>query len=85
VTQAYKPTPEAYLRTVEVLGMRPEEVCLVAAHNSDLAAARRCGLKTGFVPRPREHGPAQVEDLTPAQDWDVVAGDFVALAAMLGL
>jgi 2-haloacid dehalogenase len=49
VTQAYKPTPEAYLRTADILGMRPDEICLVAAHNSDLAAARAVGLKTGFV------------------------------------
>ena len=85
VTQAYKPMPEAYLRAAEVIGMRPEEVCLIAAHNSDLAAARRCGLKTGFVARPSEHGPGQVDDLTPAQDWDVVAGDFGDLASRLGL
>jgi 2-haloacid dehalogenase len=85
VVQAYKPTPESYLRTVDVLGMRPEEVGLVAAHNSDLAAARSLGLKTVFVPRPREHGPGQMTDLAPAQDWDVVAADFEDLADQLGL
>ena len=65
--------------------MRPEEVCLVAAHNDDLAAARRCGLRTAFVPRPTEHGPGQAKDLAPAQDWEVVAEDFGDLAARLGL
>jgi 2-haloacid dehalogenase len=82
VVRAYKPMPEAYLRTVECLAMRPEEVCLVAAHNSDLAAARGCGLRTAFVPRPYEHGPnsGQNTDLTAAQDWDVVARDFEVLA-----
>lgn len=84
VVRAYKPSPEAYLRTAEVLAMRPEEVCLVAAHNGDLAAARRCGLRTAFVPRPTEHGPGQKKDLAPEQDWDVVAEDFVALAQRLG-
>lgn len=83
VVQAYKPQPEAYLRTAEVLAMRPDEVCLVAAHNSDLAAARRCGLKTAFVPRPREHGPAQTTDLRPEQAWDWVARDFLELATQL--
>ena len=83
VARAYKPAPEAYLRTAEVLAMRPEEVCLVAAHNNDLAAARRCGLRTAFVPRPLEHGPGQVKDLAPEEDWDVVAEDFVALAERL--
>ena len=65
VAQAYKPAPEAYLRTVEALMLNPEEVCLVAAHNSDLAAARRCGLRTAFVHRPTEHGPDQTTDLQP--------------------
>ena len=83
VAQAYKPTPEAYLRTAEVLAMRPDEVCLVAAHNGDLAAARNCGLKTAFVPRPTEHGPGQTTDLAPTQDWDLVARDFKDLADKL--
>ena len=85
VTQAYKPTPEAYLRAADVLALRPSQVCMVAAHNSDLAAARRCGFKTAFVPRPREHGAAQRTDLTAEQAWDAIAEDFVALAGSLGL
>ncbi|TEA79173.1 haloacid dehalogenase type II [Allopusillimonas ginsengisoli] len=85
VVQAYKPTPQAYLRTVDLLGMRPEQVCLVAAHNNDLAAARACGLKTAFVLRPTEHGPQQTSDLQPEQAWDVVAGDFGELAGALGV
>ena len=56
VAQAYKPAPEAYLHTVEILGLRPEEICMVAAHNSDLAAARKCGLRTAFIPRPPSTG-----------------------------
>ncbi len=85
VARAYKPAPEAYLRTAEILAMRPEEVCLVAAHNGDLAAARRCGLRTAFVPRPTEHGPGQTTDLSPEGEWDLVAPDFGALAGRLGL
>lgn len=85
VVQAYKPTPESYLRTAEVLAMRPSEICLVAAHNSDLAAARACGLRTAFVPRPTEHGSGQTIDLRPEQAWDVVADDLEGLAAALGL
>jgi 2-haloacid dehalogenase len=85
VVQAYKPMPEAYLRTVDILAMRPEEVCLVAAHNGDLAAARTCGLKTAFVPRPTEHGPKQATDLRADQDWDVLANNLDELAELLGL
>ena len=42
---------------LRALMLEPEQVCLVAAHNSDLAAARRCGLRAAFIPRPTEHGP----------------------------
>ena len=84
VARAYKPQPEAYLRTAEVLGMRPDEVALIAAHNNDLGAARKAGLRTGFVARLAEHGAAQTTDLKAEQDWDVVAESFTDLATKLG-
>jgi 2-haloacid dehalogenase len=85
LAQAYKPTPAAYLRTAETLMLRPGQVCLVAAHNGDLAAARSCGLRTAFIPRPTEHGPGQTTDLKSDQDWDAVACDLQDLASKLGL
>ena len=84
VAGAYKPSPEAYLRTADMLALRPEQLCLVAAHHSDLAAARRCGLKTAYVHRPGEQGLGQHAD-EAAQDWEVSAADFCDLAAQLGL
>jgi 2-haloacid dehalogenase len=84
LVQTYKPAPEAYLRTADILGLAPEQICLVAAHNSDLAAARACGYRTAFIPR-LEHGPTQTSDLTPEQDWDIVASDFGVLAGKLGV
>lgn len=84
VVRDYKPSPAVYLQTAEILGLAPAELCLVAAHNGDLAAARACGLSTAFVARPREHGPAQATDLAAEQDWDVVAADFVELAQRFG-
>lgn len=84
VAGAYKPRPEAYLRTADILGLRPDEVCLVAAHNGDLKAARACGLRTAFVLRATEHGPEQTTDLAPAEPWDVVASDFADLAVQFG-
>jgi 2-haloacid dehalogenase len=84
VAQAYKPAPEAYLRTADVLGLRPQQICLVAAHNSDLAAARKCGFETAFVARPTEHGPGQTSDREPEATWDFIATDFVALADKFG-
>lgn len=80
----YKPQPEAYLITAELLGLRPEQCMMVAAHNGDLAAAAGCGLRTAFVPRPSEHGPGQTTDLAPKRDYDAVAKDFVDLAVKLG-
>lgn len=84
VSRAYKPAPEAYLRSVEALMMRPDEVCLVAAHNADLVAARACGLRTAFLPRPTEHGSAQTTDLSATEAWDIVADDLAAVAGQLG-
>jgi len=83
-TKHYKPQREAYIGTADYLGLRPEELMLVAAHNGDLKAASGFGLRTAFVPRPNEHGPGQTKDLTPEAAWDVVAKDFVDLAEKLG-
>jgi 2-haloacid dehalogenase len=82
--RCYKPRPEVYRTAVSLLGLRPDEVMMVAAHNYDLHAARGEGLRTAFVPRPAEHGPGQTTDLAPESDWDVVAVDFLDLAARLG-
>ena len=85
VAQAYKPTPDAYLRTLDVLMLSPPEVCMVAAHNSDLAAAQKCGLRTAFIARPHEHGATQTTDLKPEGNWDWVAQDLVDLAKQFGV
>jgi 2-haloacid dehalogenase len=82
--RAYKPRPEAYTRNAALLNLPPARVMLVAAHNSDLAAAAAQGLKTAFVARPGEHGPHQQTDLEPEGPWDVVARDFGALADAMG-
>jgi 2-haloacid dehalogenase len=83
VVQAYKPASEAYLRTVDLLQVTPGQACLVAAHNSDLAAARSCGLKTAYVPRPDEYGAGR-RSPDPSDRWDVIAADFLDLADRLG-
>ena len=84
VAQAYKPQPEAYLRTAATLALTPAECMMVAAHNNDLHAARSVGVATAFVPRPHEHGPDQTSDLTATDTWDIVAPDVLALADQLG-
>ncbi|MGI4952863.1 MAG: haloacid dehalogenase type II [Janthinobacterium lividum] len=84
VFRHYKPDPEAYLGTAALLGLPPEQVMLCAAHNADLAAARSCGLRTAFILRPTESGPAQAKDLRAESDWDHSVGSITALADALG-
>jgi 2-haloacid dehalogenase len=80
----YKPDPQCYLSTADLLGLRPDQCLMVAAHNGDLGAASGVGLRTAFVCRPTEHGPKQTTDLRAEKEWDVVATDFQDLARQLG-
>lgn len=81
----YKPDREAYLTAVDLLGLKPGEVMMCAAHNIDLTAARGCGMATGFIHRPAEYGRAvEKTDNAKPGDWDVVARDMVDLASKLG-
>lgn len=80
----YKPDPEAYRLAPDLLGLSPSEVMMVAAHPNDLAAAAKQGLKTGYVPRPLEHGPDRKPHDISGHRFDVVAGDFAELAESLG-
>lgn len=83
VGRAYKPDPAAFHAQARHLGVHPGEVMLVAAHNEDLDGARRAGLATAFVCRPKEHGPGQTEDLTPTSEWDVIASSISQVAEAL--
>ena len=74
IARAYKPDPRVYLQSAYALGLEPYEVCMVAAHRQDLQAAADVGLSTAFVER---FG----EDPGPPFDADIVAYDFVDLAA----
>lgn len=80
----YKPDPETYLGTADLLGIAPAELMLVACHPDDLRAARATGCRTGYVARPLEHGPASPPVRVEAGEFDVVANDFLELARRLG-
>ena len=80
IAQNYKPHPDSYLKSVSALGLQSNEVMMVAAHNSDLVAARECGLMTAFIARPTEHGAGQTIDLEPSDDWDVIISKIGDLA-----
>jgi 2-haloacid dehalogenase len=80
----YKPDREVYQTAADLLGLKPSEVMMVAAHLGDLGAAKGVGLRTGFVVRPLEYGPNGKPDLKPDASVDIAAKDFVDLAAQLG-
>ena len=85
LSKHYKPDPEAYLSAADLLGLRPQEVMMVAAHKNDLRAAQRVGLQAAFVPRPLEHGPEHMVDTTPDPAFTIHAHDFLDLATRLGV
>src|SRR5664279_5183443 len=79
----YKPDPEVYLGCARLLDLAPEELMMVACHPGDLRAARANGLRTAYVRRPFERGPATVLPEVEEGDFDVVANDFEHLADRL--
>jgi 2-haloacid dehalogenase len=81
----YKPDREAYLTAVELLGLKPGEVMMCAAHIGDLNAARSFGLQTGFIYRPKEYGPQRQADNAKPGQFDVVSKDMLDLASQLGV
>ena len=85
LTGAFKPEPRCYQRAAELLGCEPPQVMMVAAHQGDLLAAAQTGMRTAFVPRPKEAGPNHPADLTPDPSFDIIAADFHDLARQLNL
>jgi 2-haloacid dehalogenase len=49
--EKYKPLAETYLWAAKKLGVKPEEIIMIAAHGWDLAGATNAGLATGFIAR----------------------------------
>lgn len=80
----YKPDPEAYLGCAGLLDVAPGELALVAAHPSDLRAARAVGLQTAYVARPLERGPGKQPPHVEDGEFDYTADSFVDLARVLG-
>ena len=80
----YKPDPEVYDGAARLLGLPPERVLMVAAHVGDLAAARARGLRTAYVHRPDEHGPATAPPQETDPDADVSVASLTELASVLG-
>lgn len=66
-----------------MLGCKPTEVMMVAAHVGDLKAARACGLRTAFVLRLNEYGPEGKANAAGGEQFDVRAVDLLDLAQKL--
>ncbi|MCV7175030.1 haloacid dehalogenase type II [Mycolicibacterium sphagni] len=79
----YKPDREVYLGCAKILDVAPDELMLVAAHPSDLRAARDAGLRTAHVERPMEYGPGRKRTAIEPDEFDVTATDLVDLADKL--
>ena len=80
----YKPDPETYLGTARLLDLPCAALMLVAAHPSDLRAARAQGLRTAYVIRPLEFGAGKALPEYAPGEFDLVADDFKDLARQLG-
>ena len=79
----YKPQREAYVTAARWLNLAPERILMVACHNFDLNAAHAAGMRTAFVARPDEWGPAGPPDPHPNMPYDHVADGFAALCEQL--
>jgi 2-haloacid dehalogenase len=86
LVKQYKPDDEVYRSAPYYLDLKPEEVMMCAAHAGDLQAARRNGLRTGFIARPKEFGDgsAGVADKVKPGEFDIVAVSTVDLARQMG-
>lgn len=79
----YKRDPEVYHMAANLLSLKPSQILMVAAHQDDLQAAHREGMRTAFVKRPLEFGPTATPDLSIDPCFDLVAEDFLDLARQL--
>ena len=77
----YKPHAEAYRTAARWLNLPPQAILMVACHNFDLNAARAAGMRTAFVRRPDEWGPAGPPDPNPNMAYDFIEDGFGGLRA----
>jgi 2-haloacid dehalogenase len=80
----FKPKPRVYLAACEAFDLAPAQCMMVAAHSNDLAQAAKCGLRSGHVARPNEHGPGTGER-APSVPVDVAGADLNDVAEKLGV
>ena len=62
----YKPDPESYRKTLQLVKVKPAESVMVAAHAYDTRGAKEAGMKTVYIHR-------WTDDIN--EDMDVVRGE----------
>jgi 2-haloacid dehalogenase len=78
-----KPSQKVYQLAPQYLGLKPEEIMMVACHKQDLQGAKAQGMRTAFISRPLEAGPNGQVDATPDAHFDLNAASFDELADLL--
>jgi 2-haloacid dehalogenase len=83
LAQTVKPSPKVYQLAPQYLGLKPEEIMMVACHKQDLQGAKAQGMRTAFVSRPLEAGPNGQVDASFDAKFDLNAASFSELAGLL--
>ena len=79
----YKMQPIVYRTACEAFDLPPGECLMCAAHERDLAAAAKVGLRTAFIHRPNEFGAGKGDPL-PHEPVDLIVQSALELANELG-
>jgi 2-haloacid dehalogenase len=80
LAQSVKPDPKVYQVVPRYLGLKPEEIMMVACHKADLQGAAAQGLRTAFVARPLETGSNVQVDIHASDEFDLNVTSFGELA-----
>ncbi|ELU39440.1 Hydrolase domain-containing protein [Rhizoctonia solani AG-1 IA] len=84
IINAIKPSPEAYKAAIRLLGLKPEEIAMVAAHEYDLEAAKsHSGMKTVYIDRDTEDTTIDKSTLKGRFDLLIESGGLRQLAKQL--
>ena len=81
----YKPSKQAYIAGMKLLGVSPEQAMMVAAHEGDLAAAQSAGMKTALVQVPVADVVNEGFGRAEGAGFDYHAQSFGELCQLLGV
>ncbi|KAF8594749.1 haloacid dehalogenase [Ceratobasidium sp. AG-I] len=80
----YKPSRKMYSTAIHALGLKPEEIAMVAAHEWDLDAARETGMRTIYVERWTEDRSVNRNALREKFDLYINEGGIIELTRRFG-